>query len=160
MRQKKYTLATIADTKKLAQTIAGQLCGGETIGLIGNLGAGKTTFTQLLAQAIGVKEVVNSPTFNIIKIYSLSFRTDPPAGGEDPESRQKINHLVHIDAYRLNSPEELQALGVEEYFDDPHTITIIEWADRVKKILPSRTITITLELQNNQRIAAITNTIT
>ncbi|MFA6551555.1 MAG: tRNA (adenosine(37)-N6)-threonylcarbamoyltransferase complex ATPase subunit type 1 TsaE, partial [Patescibacteria group bacterium] len=120
----KYTVKNLTATKKLATKIARQIRNGGVIGLIGNLGAGKTTFTQLLAQVIGVKQVVNSPTFNIIKVYKIK------------NQKSKIKNLVHIDAYRLHSPEELTALGVEEYFNDAQTVTIIEWADKVKKILP------------------------
>jgi len=155
MKRQTHALTTITDTKKLAKVIAGRLHGGETIGLVGNLGAGKTTFVQFLAQALGVKENVNSPTFNIIKSYKIINQKSPVA--HRATGQAKIKNLVHIDAYRLNSPEELQALGVEEYFDDPCAITVIEWADRIKKILPARTITITLKLQRNTRIATVTN---
>ncbi len=133
----KYTIKSLSDTNNLAQKIAEKLKGGEVIALIGNLGAGKTTFVQCLAKNLGVKQTVNSPTFNIIKIYSTS------------NDNKKISQLVHIDAYRLNSAEELKALGVEEYLDNYETVTVIEWAGKVKNVLPAKVIKIKIDLQKN-----------
>lgn len=116
------------DTKKLAEKIAKHLRGGEVIGLIGELGTGKTTFIQYLAKTLGVKTTVNSPTFNIMKLY----KTHHPF----------IKYLCHIDAYRLTSVNELLALGPQEYFNKKDTVTVIEWANKVKKILPPKAILI------------------
>lgn len=149
--KKNYTITTLADTERLAAELAKELqgglprrspanCGakaGETIGLIGNLGAGKTTFVQFLAKFLGVKETVNSPTFNIIKTYKII------------NLKSKIKNFIHIDAYRLNSPEELQALGVAEYFSDPQTVTVIEWADKVQSVLPQNATVLTITIANN-----------
>ena len=131
----KYNVKTLTDTKKLANKIAGQLRGGEIIGLIGDLGAGKTTFTQYLAKALGVKQTVNSPTFNVIKEYKIL------------NTKYKIQRFVHIDAYRLHSPQELAALGVEEYFNDKQTVTVIEWVDKVREILPARAVFLAFNLK-------------
>jgi len=137
----KYTIKTLADTKKLAKKIANQLKGGEVIGFTGNLGAGKTTFIQFLAKALGVKQVVNSPTFNIIKIYPIN---------PIPLKKVGVWSLIHIDAYRLNSAEELKALGVEEFVDNPKTITVIEWMDKVKEVLPKNMMVIKISLKKNK----------
>ncbi len=92
------------------------------VGLYGNLGAGKTTFVQAVARALGVKEKVASPTFLIMKSYKLfAFR---------------FEFLVHLDAYRLNSGEDLRKLGFEKLLADPHNLVFIEWANRVADILP------------------------
>jgi len=133
----KYIIKNIKDTENLAKKLAGGLKGGETIGFVGNLGAGKTTFIQYLTKALGVKQIVNSPTFNIIKIYPI----------KNPKS--KIKNLAHIDAYRLNSAEELQALGMEEFVDNPQTITVIEWADKVKSILPKDAMIVKITLNKD-----------
>ena len=133
---KKYTIKNLEDTKKLAQKITNNLNGGEVIALIGNLGAGKTTFTQFIAKELGVKDIVNSPTFNIMKIYDIK--------------KSNIKQLIHIDAYRLNSQEELEGLGVNEYFESKNTITIIEWADKVKNILPKNTTIINIKLNKKK----------
>ncbi|MDP3899595.1 MAG: tRNA (adenosine(37)-N6)-threonylcarbamoyltransferase complex ATPase subunit type 1 TsaE [bacterium] len=136
---RKYTIKNLTDTKKLAEQLASSFKGGEVLGLVGDLGAGKTTFVQFLAQVLGVKDTVNSPTFNIIKSYKIL----------NPKS--KIKNLIHIDAYRLNSPEELTALGVEEHFNDEKTVTIIEWADKVMETLPKNAIKINIKLDKNTR---------
>jgi len=138
----KYKITTPQDTQRIAEQLAEKLQGSDVIGLIGNLGAGKTTFTQYLAAALGIKQKVNSPTFNIIKTYPLKSLL--LANGEIRGGR-----FVHIDAYRLHSAAELRALGVEEYFADPHVVIVIEWADRVKKILPKDVVMIKINLKKN-----------
>ncbi len=92
------------------------------VGLYGNLGAGKTTFTQAIAKSLGVEETVTSPTFVIEKIYELT-------GG-------KFTHLIHIDAYRLEKSEELLHLGWQEVTSDPKNLILIEWPERVVEIMP------------------------
>lgn len=101
------------------------------ITLSGDLGAGKTTFTQLVAKALGVTDVVNSPTFVIEKVYQVS---------NGPFSR-----LVHIDAYRLKSGDELLALGFNELLQHPETIIILEWPERVPELAEQATISVKLE---------------
>jgi tRNA threonylcarbamoyladenosine biosynthesis protein TsaE len=96
------------------------------IALHGNLGAGKTCFTQGLAQAAGVKEPVCSPTYTIISEYR----------GTVP--------FHHIDLYRLGGPEEAFDLGFNEYLE-ADGITVIEWAERAAELLPPSTIHIRLE---------------
>ncbi|MFH1427613.1 MAG: tRNA (adenosine(37)-N6)-threonylcarbamoyltransferase complex ATPase subunit type 1 TsaE [Patescibacteria group bacterium] len=113
------------ETYNFAKKYAKKLEGGEVIGLIGELGAGKTVFVKGLAAGLGIKKTITSPTFVIMKIYKTTRA-----------KRTQITDLCHIDAYRLRSANELQALGVEEYFNRPDTVAVIEWADRIKKILP------------------------
>ena len=92
------------------------------VGLYGDLGAGKTTFTQAVAQVLGVNENVVSPTFVIMKIYDLSG--------------QKWNHLIHIDAYRLEKSSELTHLGWNDLISDPKNLILIEWPGRVADVMP------------------------
>lgn len=92
------------------------------VGLYGDLGSGKTAFTQAVAKCLGVKETVTSPTFVIEKIYKLK--------GEN------FDHLIHIDAYRLKSGDELLRLGWEEIAKNPKNIIFIEWPEKVAEILP------------------------
>jgi len=143
----KIIINNLNDGKKLAYQIAHSLRGGEVIGLIGDLGAGKTTFTQFLAKALGVNKSVSSPTFNVIKIYSIN--EDKTVAHFDKKYLGK-KRLIHIDAYRLHSPDELVAMGIEEYFNDKNYITIIEWADKIKQLLPKRTIFIKIKVLKNQ----------
>ena len=96
----------------------------ETIGLalIGDLGSGKTTFTKHLAKHLGVKEMVNSPTFLLMKEYQANHNY--------------WQELVHIDAYRLDSVDELKALRFSELWFRKRTIICIEWADKITSALP------------------------
>ncbi len=111
----------------------GQTClGGEIFALYGNLGAGKTTFLQGLAQGLGVKMQVNSPTFNILKLY----KTKP---------KSIVKEFCHIDAYRLSSEKDLIALGVNEFLKAKDTVTAIEWVEKVESILPKKIIRIYIE---------------
>jgi len=114
------------ETFEFARKFARELKGGETIGLVGDLGAGKTIFTKGLAKGLGVKQTITSPTFVLMKIYDISNR------------KSHISHLVHIDAYRIRSKNDLLALGIEEYFERDDLIVVIEWADKIKKILPKK----------------------
>lgn len=93
------------------------------IALEGELGSGKTTFVQGFARAFGIKTPVQSPTFVLMKAYTLN-------------SPQKFKHLIHIDCYRLNSPQELLHLGFRDILHDKDAIILIEWADRVRGLIP------------------------
>jgi len=93
--------------------------GGEVFLLCGDLGSGKTKLAQGLAAGLGVSGVVNSPTFNIMKLYQVSGL---------------VKSLCHNDAYRLNSAEDLVAIGALDYLGSSAVVTVIEWAERVKKI--------------------------
>lgn len=106
----------IGQTKRFAKKFAKSLVGGETILLNGDLGAGKTTFTQFLARYLGVKDVVSSPTFNIVKEYEC-------------EHGRKV---YHFDMYRLESADELQEIGAEDILLNSETdIKIVEWPDKI-----------------------------
>lgn len=105
--------------KKLGQALGTQLRGGEVIELVGDVGAGKTTFTKGLAVGLGVDEDVQSPSFTISRVY---------------DGRDELR-LAHYDFYRLQVAG-IMAHDLEESVGDPATITIIEWADVVKTILP------------------------
>ena len=120
---------TPEETKKFAQNFVRNLKGGEILGLVGDLGAGKTVFVQGLAKALGVKEVVNSPTFVLMKIYEISLTK-----GARPSTPNIIQRLVHIDAYRLESFEQLKEIGIEEYLNQKDCVVAIEWADKVSEI--------------------------
>ena len=93
------------------------------LALEGELGSGKTTFVQGFTRALGVREKVVSSTFVLLKIYSL-----PPA--------ISFKYLVHIDCYRLDSSQDLIHLGFKDLLKDKDAILIIEWADRIKALLP------------------------
>lgn len=126
------------DTQRLAEAI-GKLCGkGSLIALDGSMGAGKTRFTQSLAKAIGVKGIVNSPTFTIIKEYQ----------GE-------VLPFYHMDVYRLQEIE-VSELGLDEYFYGSG-VTVVEWASVIPDLLPEEHLHIEIQdLGNSARFIQVT----
>ena len=96
------------------------------IGFEGELGSGKTTFIQGAIHALGVKNKVTSPTFVLMKRYKT------PGG----------RNLYHIDCYRLSTQKDLLSLGWRELIQNPENTVFVEWADRVKKILPPTAIVV------------------
>lgn len=116
----------LEETTKIVQdfitTLAPKENAATVVGLYGNLGAGKTAFTQCVAKVLGVGEKVLSPTFVIEKIYELT--------------NQKFTHLIHIDAYRMDSSDELLHLGWKEITSNPKNLILIEWPERVADIMP------------------------
>ena len=118
--------------------------------LSGVLGAGKTAFAQGIAQALGVTEMVTSPTFVLEKIYQL-----PALSGIEGEN-QKFSHLIHIDAYRLKGAEELEVLGWRELIAEPGNLIVLEWPEKVADAIPSDAIRIHFEIEGDGRIIDIT----
>jgi len=134
-----HDISSLSQTKTFAKKIASTLHGGDVIALQGDLGAGKTTFVQLLARELGILTRVTSPTFVIMNIY--------PVHGGDTRIRS-LRHLCHIDAYRLTTSDELLAIGVGEYIGRSDTVVVIEWAERVRALLPSGALWITFQVMN------------
>lgn len=130
----KITTRSAKETKKTASLLAEAILESETkepvvIGLVGDLGSGKTTFIQGFARGLKIKKRLTSPTFLIIKQCKLP----------NQKSRiMKYETLYHIDAYRLKSPRELSTLGFKKIVSDPKNIVVIEWADRIRRILPKQ----------------------
>ena len=117
--------------------------GATIIALHGDLGAGKTTFVQTLGKALGVTEQITSPTFTIMKGYET---TDAD-----------FEHLIHMDAYRLEDISELAPLRFSEILATPKTLFCIEWAEKIKDALPARVINLWLSVvDENTRSAHIT----
>lgn len=100
--------------------------GATVVALEGDLGAGKTAFVKGIARALGVEEYVASPTFVIMKIYSLQD--------------QVFDRLVHIDAYRLKGKHHLDVLGWSELLVDPHNLICVEWPERAGDAIPESAI--------------------
>ena len=116
-------------------------------GLSGNLGAGKTTFTQLVAKSLGVEDAITSPTFVIMKSYDLGDKRGPRQSEDDGMDFDK---LIHIDAYRLESGKELEVLGFEELTKDPKNLILLEWPEKVSEILPKEMTTIKFEVVDEE----------
>jgi len=106
--------------------------------LYGDLGSGKTTFTQALARQLGIEETITSPTFVIQKRYRL------------PKPFGKIKTLIHIDAYRLENSRELAVLGWQKDLADPSHLIMLEWPERVADILPEDALKLSFEFVDEQ----------
>lgn len=134
----KITVHSAKETKKLAKELVQTLRQAQgikdknkhalVIALHGNLGAGKTTFVQGFLRGLGVKSKITSPTFVIAKSYKL----------------KSISYAIayHIDCYRIKKPAELILLGIKEIFSEPKNIVLIEWPERIKKIIPKNAVKI------------------
>lgn len=114
----------VAYGKKLAST----LTGGEILCLSGDLGAGKTCLTKGIALGLGIKKDILSPTFTLMNVY-------PTAPVLNRLRRTSIKTLVHIDTYRLKNENELLEIGAKDYLGNPNTICVIEWPEKISRLL-------------------------
>jgi len=121
---------------ELGKAIGEILCPGDVVALVGELGVGKTTLVQGIALGMGISEAITSPTFTLIKEYS--GRLD----------------LYHIDVYRLDDPEEILYLGLDELLSGEGVI-VLEWADRILPLLPENYLEIAITRHMNIRMAEI-----
>lgn len=130
------------ESQEFGQKFASSLKGGEVIGLVGELGSGKTTFVQGLARGLGIKNRIISPTFILRRDYTGKTPQYHTVRGRQ-DGRRKT--LIHIDLYRLEEKveKEFRNLGIEE--DLKERVVVIEWAEKVRKLLPKKTIWITFE---------------
>ena len=127
MKKENITSSSI-QTKKLGEKFAKEILEKKpkktafVVGLEGELGGGKTTFLQGFAKGLGIKEKILSPTFVIYKKFKI------------PKS--KFQNFYHIDCYRIQKSKELLDLGFKEITPNPKNIIAVEWADRIRKIMP------------------------
>lgn len=148
------------ETQKIGRILAQELLKSNlkneqalVIGLEGDLGGGKTTFVQGVAQGLGIKEQITSPSFVLIKKYRIRF------GVADESLRPNANFrsLFHIDCYRLNKPQELLELDFEEIIKNSKNLVVIEWAEKVKEILPKDTLILQFKFINENKRSIIMN---
>ena len=115
------------ETFKLGVKIGEQARPGEIYTLNGDLGVGKTVFTQGVARGLGIEEPVNSPTFTIVQVYEE---------GKMP--------FYHFDVYRIGDIEEMEEIGYDDYFFG-NGVCLIEWAELIQELLPKQIISVTIE---------------
>lgn len=116
---------SVEETQSLAEKLAQKIPSGSVVALIGNLGTGKTTFTQGFAKGLGIDERVGSPTFKLVSEYE----------GEP-------HNLYHIDCYRLENSTDFLNIGGEAFLAPEIGVTLMEWAEIIEDILPTKIITI------------------
>ena len=114
------------------------------LALSGDLGAGKTTFTAGLAKGLGIKEKILSPTFVLMKRFGIPI-------GKRLSRKIQFKNLIHIDCYRIQKPAEILQIGFQKMVDNPKNIIVIEWADKIKKILPQYAILINFEFMSQAK---------
>lgn len=151
------TTKNASETKKLGSLLAKTIIDGSPtsinstiISLEGDLGTGKTTFTQGFAEGLGIREKIQSPTYVILKIYNLTASASRKRANDifTSDKKNKIllkrakasgnKKFIHIDAYRVG-PKDFVILGWKNFIKNPNNIIMVEWGDRIKKILPKNT---------------------
>lgn len=127
MKETVYETFSAAETHALGKKIGETAKPGDVYTLVGDLGVGKTVFTQGIADGLGITEPVSSPTFTIVQVYE--------------EGRMPF---YHFDVYRIGDIEEMEEIGYDDYFFG-EGICLIEWAELIEEILPENRISITIE---------------
>jgi tRNA threonylcarbamoyladenosine biosynthesis protein TsaE len=138
---KAYEISDIKVLQEITKVLSKQIRGGEVFALTGELGSGKTTFCKYLLKSRGVTKTVTSPTFILMAPYSKGKTT-----------------FYHLDLYRIADYKEAQALGIEELWQKPENVFLIEWADKIKNHLPNSTIYLHFSIdQNGKRQLRVRN---
>ncbi len=137
MKGRTWNITSKVDLKTAAAELIDEHGSSAVFALYGDLGAGKTTFTQTIGEILGIDDDITSPTFVIMKRYKTTHDV--------------FRHLIHIDAYRLQSNEELTVLGFEEWLKEDNTLIVIEWADKAEALLPNSAVKLQFTLQNDER---------
>ncbi|MBU2632643.1 tRNA (adenosine(37)-N6)-threonylcarbamoyltransferase complex ATPase subunit type 1 TsaE [Patescibacteria group bacterium] len=121
------------ETEKQGISFAKKLKRGDFVALYGQLGAGKTTFIQGIMKGLGIKKRIVSPTFIIIRMY---------------ESEEKKMNVYHLDLYRIESVDDLPSIGFEDILKDEKGIVLVEWAEKIKNVLPKKRFDVYFEYMN------------
>ncbi len=140
--KKKYLTYNPFQTKKLGEAIAKKILKSKIkknafiVRLEGDLGGGKTTFLKGFAKGLGIKQRITSPTFVILRKFKVKDL--------------RFMYFYHIDCYRIKKPKEILDLGFGEIIKSPKNIIVIEWAERIRKILPKNTIILEFKFINKK----------
>ena len=151
--RKEVITQTPGQTKELGEKLAKEILKkkppkdiASVIGLTGELGGGKTTFLQGFAKGLGIKEKILSPTFVLMKKFPIKSLKQKPDEGS------VFEFFYHIDCYRIKTTEEILGLGLKEIISCPKNIVAIEWAEKVKGILPKNTVIIKFDFLSEKNL--------
>lgn len=152
-----FTTKNSKQTQKLGETLARELKGGEILALTGELGSGKTTFAQGVLKGLGAKGPHTSPTFVVLKHYKIkklhksSAFPLRQASCRNSSKPSFLQNVYHLDCYRVR-PKDILELGWEEIIADKKNVIIVEWAERIKSIIPKYAIWLEFEhLKGDER---------
>lgn len=132
------TAHSVMETWQVAATVADWLPAGGVVALSGELGAGKTTFVQGLARALGVQRPVTSPTFTLVGEYRGSCQ----------------RRLIHMDLFRLTNPDDLLVIGFADYLEN-HAVVAIEWPERAGDLIPEDAVRVELRIAKDPDVRLI-----
>ena len=128
----KKIINSLQEMKELAKDFSSSLKEGDVVLLNGDLGAGKTTFTQFVLSFLGVKETVTSPTFAILKTYQGKF------------------NFHHFDTYRISTEEAIES-GFDEILSDGGSVIFVEWSENILPLIPEKRIVINIKLIDDEK---------
>src|SRR6478752_631370 len=134
-----YLIDSPAAMRELGQRLAKDLHVGDTLLVNGDLGAGKTTLAQGIAQGLGITEAVTSPTFTLVAEHLV------------PSRQNGIDRFYHLDLYRLDDPGDLESIGYDDYLSPVDGVSLIEWPERAGGWLPDRARIIEIEYAGPDR---------
>lgn len=132
--KKTYPIVSEQQTEKLGQMLAAQLKPSDRLFLSGDLGAGKTTLARAILRGLGYQGKVKSPTYTLVEAYQLNHST----------------HLFHFDLYRINTPNELLEIGIDDYLQKD-AILLVEWPEKAGDLLPESTLFCQIDLVGDGR---------
>jgi tRNA threonylcarbamoyladenosine biosynthesis protein TsaE len=121
-----------AETAAIGKALAGCLRDGDVVLLHGDLGAGKTTLAKGIASALGIEDIVSSPSFSLVNEYDTGITT-------------AVTRLYHLDLYRLRSEDDLASIGFDDFMSPADGITLVEWPERAASVLPDRFLLVEIE---------------
>jgi len=136
----KIAVKSLEELNALAKKLSKNLSGGTVLALVGELGAGKTTFSKFFLHSAGINKTITSPTFVLMNRYAKGKK-----------------FYYHLDLYRTKNFAEIEALGVPEEWQRDENIFLIEWADKIRRQLPKNTITLKFKVAKNHRQIEILN---
>jgi len=142
-----YKTNSSNQTRKIAANLAKKILkkratkNALVFALLGDLGSGKTTFVQGFLRSLGIRKKITSPTFVIFKRFKIKDL--------------RFKNIYHVDCYRIQKPNDLLALGLKEILENPQNIVLIEWPEKIKRILPKNTIWLKFEHGEKENIRGI-----